>query len=128
MRDKIRAELLILDGEVLARDVGHEEVSDQHTHDADDGSHDEGPSFAEVILYWRERLDPNCRPCLAHSGGDAVAGPADGGGVGFRGEETEHVPWAHISRGEHQAVENDEEGDDFGDLVVGYADYKAEDH
>ena len=124
---EVGAELLVLDRQVLAAQVGHEEVGDQHADDAADGGDDEGPALAQVGLDGREDLGADGGARLAQRGRDAVARPAHRGGVALGRDEAEHVAGAEVARGLHEAVEDDEERDDGGDLVVRAADDQAED-
>ena len=89
--DQVSPESLVLDGQIVARQVRDEEIGDQHADHAGDRGDDEGPSDAEMVFDGLENLRSHRRACLAKRGADAVARPADGGRVALAGHESEHV-------------------------------------
>ena len=128
MRHKIRSKLLILNRQIRPGNIRNKKPRHQHTHHPTNSSDNECPSFPQVVLNGREDFRSDGCACFSESGRDAVAGAADGGGVGFGGEEAEHVTGAEVAGGEHEAIEYYEERDYFCDFVVGAADDEAEDH
>jgi len=127
--NEVSAELLVLHRQVVALDVRNEEVSHKHARNPTDRRNDKRPPLAQIRLNRLERRRAHCGPRLTQRRADAVASSADGGGVGFGGEETQHVAGAEVARGQHKAVEDDEEREEVGcrELVVGEADYEPED-
>jgi hypothetical protein len=125
--NEIRPEPFILLFQVLTPEVTHEEPCHQDARDATDGCDDESPPLAQVVLDWGESLGTDGGADLANGSGETVASSADGSGVRLAADEPEHVAGAEVARGLHEAVEDDKERDDLGDLIVSTSDDKAED-
>lgn len=124
--DEVNAELFVLNRQILASDVGHEEPRHQHAYNAADGGDDKGPALAQVVLDRLKGLSAERGARLADGGADAVAGAAHAGRVALGGEEAEHVAGTKVAAALHEAVEDDEEWDDLGDAVVREADDEPE--
>lgn len=127
MRHQIRPKRLILIRQVIAPHILHEEIRHQDACNATNRRHDERPAFAKVVLNGREGFGAHCGAGFANGGGDAVAGSTHGGSVGFGGEEAEHIAGPEVTEGLHETVEDDKEGHDLGNFIVGAADDEAED-
>lgn len=125
--NKISAEFLIAKVQVLSRQIRHKEKRDQTPNNPTNSSNDERPPLPQLILNRLKRLRPNRRPSFPNSSRQSVARPPHIGSIRLRREQTEHIPRAEVARALHQPVEDDEEGHDLGDAVVGAADYQPED-
>ena len=128
MRHQVRSERLVLIREIIALDILHEEIGHQNPRYAADSRNDEGPPLPQIVLDRREGLGTNRCAGLAQCGRDPVASTSDSCGIGFRRKQAEHIARAEVARGEHEAVKDDEEGDDLGDLVVGATNDETEYH